>query len=186
MKTLIFNGSPRLKGDTRSLINVMLEDLQGEYKIVNAYNDKIAPCIDCRYCWYSNGCAFRDDMQKIYEYIEECDNILIASPIYYSQLTGPLLSVASRLQIYYCAEKFRGEQLIEKKKRGAVLLVGGGDGDPERAFGTAKTLLHQMNCKEIYDLVCCHNTNVAPALEDENAVNGAKKIAEYFNANNVQ
>ena len=181
MKTLIFNGSPRLKGDTKSLINVLLENLEGEYKIVNAYSDKIAPCIDCRYCWYSTGCAFRDGMEKIYEYIEECDNILIASPIYYSQLTGPLLSVGSRLQIYYCAEKFRGEQLIEKAKKGAVLLVGGGDGDPEKANETAKTLLAQMNCKEICDLVCCHNTDNVPAIEDEKAVEGVKRIAEYFN-----
>ena len=181
MKTLIFNGSPRLKGDTQSLIKVLLESLEGEHKIVNAYYEHIAPCIDCRYCVRCKGCAFKDDMQKIYDYIEECDNIIIASPIYYSQLTGPLMSVASRLQVYYCAEKYRKDKMITKEKKGAVLLVGGGNGNPERAFETATTLLSQMNCTDIHDLVCCHNTDNVQAINDASTVEGVKRIAEYFN-----
>jgi len=46
-------------------------------------------------------------MQEIYKYIEECDNILIASPLYFSELTGKLLVVGSRLQTYFCARFFR-------------------------------------------------------------------------------
>ena len=181
MKTLILNGSPRLKGDTQSLIKLMLESLEGEYKIVNAYYERIAPCIDCRYCVRCKGCAFKDGMQKVYEYIEDCDNILIASPIYYSQLTGPLMSVASRLQVYHCAEKYRKDKMITKEKRGAVILVGRGDGNPHRACETATTLLSQMNCTEIHDLVCCHNTENIRAIHDEKTVEGVKSIAEYFN-----
>lgn len=33
MKTIIFNGSPRKEGDTVSLINKVIENLNGEYKI---------------------------------------------------------------------------------------------------------------------------------------------------------
>jgi hypothetical protein len=33
-KTLILNGSPRVKGDTVSLIDVVTKNLDGEYKIV--------------------------------------------------------------------------------------------------------------------------------------------------------
>lgn len=101
MKTLIFNGSPRKNGDTMGLINEFIKELDGEYKIVNAYYCDIKPCIDCRYCWKNDGCCQQDEMQEVYKYIEECDNILIASPIYFSELTGPLLSVMSRLQTKY-------------------------------------------------------------------------------------
>ena len=38
MKTLIFNGSPRKKGDTAILINEFIRNLEGDYKIINAYN----------------------------------------------------------------------------------------------------------------------------------------------------
>ena len=42
MKTLILNGSPRKNGDTVSLINKLTEQLDGEYKIVNAYYSDIS------------------------------------------------------------------------------------------------------------------------------------------------
>ncbi len=94
MKTLILNGSPRINGD-------------GEYRIVDAYRCNISPCLDCRYCWKSNGCAMNDEMQEIYKYIQECDNILIASPLYFSELTGKLLDVGSRLQTYFSCRGIR-------------------------------------------------------------------------------
>lgn len=145
MKTLIFNGSPRINGDTASLINFVIPKLNGEYKIVNAYFDHISPCIDCRYCWTASDCAIEDEMHQVYAYIEECDNIIIASPIYFSELTGKLLDIVSRLQMYYCAKHFRNESLIHKTKTGAVILVGGGDGNPGRAYDTACTTLRLMN-----------------------------------------
>ena len=77
MKTLIFNGSPRKNGDTVSLIRKVTEGLEGEYKIVNAYYCNISPCIDCRYCRRKPGCAIQDEMQEIYDYIEDCDLSLI-------------------------------------------------------------------------------------------------------------
>ncbi len=56
-------------------------------------------------------------MQETYKYIEECDNILIASPIYFSELTGALLNIGSRLQTYFCARFFRKEKPIKKAKK---------------------------------------------------------------------
>lgn len=117
MKTLILNGSPRKTGDTVSLITKVTDKLHGEYRIVNTYDCRINPCVDCRYCWENTGCCINDEMQQVYTYIEECNNILIASPIYFSELTGALLNVGSRLQTYFCARFFRKETPIEKLKR---------------------------------------------------------------------
>ena len=103
MKTLIFNGSPRKNGNTMALIEMITRNLQGEYRIVNTYNCNISPCVDCRYCWEQDDCSIDDEMQEIYAYIQKCDNIVIASPIYFSELTGKLLDVGSRLQRYFCA-----------------------------------------------------------------------------------
>ena len=112
MKTLIINGSPRINGDTASLLDVIKEKIEGEYRVVDAYRCSISPCLDCRFCWKNNGCAINDEMQEIYDYIQICDNILIASPIYFSELTGKLLDVGSRLQTYFCARFFRKEKPI--------------------------------------------------------------------------
>ena len=93
MKTLILNGSPRINGDTSRLIKKFTEKKIDEYKIVSAYRCNISACLDCRNCWINNGCSINDEMQDIYKYIQECDNILIASPLYFSELTGKLLDV---------------------------------------------------------------------------------------------
>ena len=180
MKTLILNGSPRINGDTISLINKIVEKNAGEYRIVDAYRCNISPCLDCRYCWKNNGCAINDEMQEIYKYIQECDNILIASPLYFSELTGKLLDVGSRLQTYFCARFFRKEEPITKSKKGAVILVGGGDGHIDKAYSTACTLLHHMNCYNIHDVVYSHNTNERPAIDDENALLGLNDILNFF------
>lgn len=180
MKTLIINGSPRINGDTESLINIIKEEITGEYKIVNSYRCNISPCVDCRYCWENSGCAIDDEMQEVYDYIQECDNILIASPIYFSELTGKLLDVGSRLQTYFCAKYFRKETPITKSKKGAVILVGGGDGHLDKAYETACVLLHHMNCYDIYEMVSSHNTNDRPSLKDECALSGVKSIIKFF------
>lgn len=181
MKTLILNGSPRKNGDTMSLIDLIIPEIKGAHKIVNAYHCNISACLDCRFCWKNNGCAIDDEMQEIYDYIRKCDNILIASPIYFSELTGKLLDVGSRLQTYFCARAFRKEEPIPKTKKGAVILAGGGDGHIDKAYETACTLLHHMNCYDIHEAVFSHNTNDRPAAEDEKALEGVKRIVQFFN-----
>ena len=125
MKTLIFNGSPRKNGDTMTLVNECLKHLKGSFKIIDAYDCNIQPCIDCRYCWENSGCFLDDEMQEVHNYIQECDNILIASPLYFSEITGQLLAVTSRLQTYFCARVFQKGKSIEKEKKGGVIIVGG-------------------------------------------------------------
>lgn len=180
MKTLILNGSPRKNGDTASLIEKITEKIVGEYRIVDAYRCNISPCFDCRYCWEKSGCVINDEMQGIYKYIQECDNIMIASPLYFSELTGKLLDVGSRLQTYFCARFFRKEEPIIKSKKGAIVLVGGGDGHIDTAYSTACTLLHHMNCYNIHEVVYSHNTNEKPAIDDENALLGLNSILDFF------
>lgn len=180
MKTLIINGSPRPKGDTVGLLRLLEKDLPGESMVVNAYHCGISPCVDCRYCKEHPGCAIQDEMQEIYPYIQACDNIVIASPIYFSEVTGKVLDMGSRLQTYFSAKFFRGETPIAKEKRGAVILVGGGSGAPEKAYGTACTLLRLMNCREIHPLVCSHETDRRPAVEDEQATAGVGSILRFF------
>lgn len=181
MKTLIINGSPRINGDTESLIHKIKTGVAGDCKVVDAYRCNISPCMDCRYCWENCGCVIEDEMQEIYDYIQVCDNILIASPIYFSELTGKLLDVGSRLQTYFSARYFRNEKVIQKSKKGAVLLVGGGDGHMDKAYETACTLLYHMNCCKIYELVFSHNTNKRPAIKDEQALIGVQGIICFFN-----
>lgn len=181
MKTLILNGSPRRNGDTVSLIKKLTEQLNGEYKIVNAYYSDISACVDCRYCWNNDGCSINDEMTEVYDYIADCDNVVIASPIYFSQLTGKLLDVCSRFQTYFAAKHFRNQTPIIKPKKGAVILVGGGDGNPEDAYKTACTLLSHINVSEVYPLVGTFNTNELPVIRDAEVLKSIENITNLLN-----
>ena len=165
MNTLVFNGSPRKNGETVHMIEELKKHLHGEVQIVRAYSKDLRPCVDCRYCWTRKGCAQEDGMQAVYRSIEAADHIVIASPVYFSELTGQLLAVLSRLQTYYCARAFRKEKPFAKEKIGAVLLNGGGDGSAERAAATARTLLRQMGVITILPEIFFHEANASHCTE---------------------
>ncbi len=68
-----------------------------------------------------------------------------------------------------------------KAKKGAVIAVGGGDGNVDKPYDTACCLLHHMNAFDILPVVFSHNTNDIPAVEDEVALSGVKSIIRFFN-----
>lgn len=181
MKTLIINGSPRKKGDTITLINEMLKYLKGETKLVNAYYDNISPCMDCRYCWHNNGCSINDEMQDIYKLLEQVDNVILASPLYYSELTGKLLGFASRLQRYYAYRRIQKHTDFElKKKNGVLIITGGGDGSPNPAIASANIILKQINA-ELVGTILSLQTDTVPAKEDDTALGKARELALQLN-----
>lgn len=182
MKTFILNGSPRKNGNTAALINLLTENLSGEYGIINAYDSNISPCIDCGYCRKKGVCAVNDDMSGVYEYVKDCDNIVIASPIYFSELTGPLLSVCSRFQAFYCSRRYLNTEPIGTGKKGGVILVGGGDGSFGTAEKTGKILLGQMGVSTFFPPIVSHNTDITPASEDKSAADDIMRLAEFFKA----
>lgn len=180
METLVLNGSPRANGDTVSLVKALGGLLPGKLTVINAFSHEIAPCTDCRYCWKHPGCAKQDGWAEVDRALRTCDGVVLASPIYFSELTGPLLSVLSRLQQYYCARVFRGEESPFPRRKGGILLVGGGDGRPQRARETAETLLHQMGCQDIFPAIVCHNTNRFPALSEPGVREQLQALADFL------
>ncbi|MDD6263132.1 MAG: flavodoxin family protein [Clostridiales bacterium] len=180
MKTLILNGSPRRNGDTAGLLEIVRKNLPGEIMTVDAYFCNISPCIDCRFCRENRGCALHDEMDGVYDFIRGCDNVLIASPVYFSELTGKLLDLGSRFQTFFSAKFFRKEKPDISPKRGAVILCGGGDGSPDKAFSSAVCLFRQINAFDVYPMVGSFHTDSVPAVSDEKAAAGAKAIADFF------
>lgn len=182
MNTLIFNGSPRQQGDTVALIGALTASLSGRADIVGCYRARISPCVDCRACRARFSCAIDDGMSEVYRLILASDNIVIASPIYYSELTGRMLDVLSRLQPGYYA-RGRGEAgFSNRARRGGILLAGGGDGSPADAITRARILLRAMGCNEIAEPVMSLNTEVVPAAMDAEALAAAAALGRAWSA----
>ncbi len=180
MKTLILNGSPRDNGNTAFLVNELIQKLDGHTLCLKTFDSDIQACCDCRYCFTSPGCCVQDDMQFLYEYLDECDNVVLASPINFTELAGTLLVILSRLQAVYANKRFLRMIPVQKHKKGIIILTGGGDGGYEKAESTAALLLKCMGADvtaKIYSL----KTDTLPAKEDEEAVQRIYKLAEELN-----
>lgn len=176
MKTLIINGSPRKAGDTAALVSELKKHINHEIIEISAYYNKISPCIDCRACTKEKGCKIDDDMQLIYA--DDFDNVVIASPIYISNLTPPIISLASRLQAYYCAKRFLKDEFRLKEKKAALILVGGGDGSITDTLRLSKWIFSMLNAVEYEkNTVLSLKTDNIPAGEDLDAVTAIRKIA---------
>ena len=176
MKTLIFNGSPRKHGDTQKMIDTLSAQLGGDIKVVNAYSANIRPCVDCRWCLKNEGCAVKDEMQQIYQDIQEADHIVIASPVYFEELTGMLLAVMSRLQTYFGARYVRRQEPIAKEKTGGILLAAGSIGPREKAESTAKMLLEQMRCVHV-GTVYAGRTDRVSVAERQDVLSAISELA---------
>ncbi|MBQ8509077.1 MAG: flavodoxin family protein [Clostridia bacterium] len=180
MNTLIFNGSPRTRGDTSFLVERLRAGLDGNVTVIRAADAGVRPCCDCRWCWDHVGCSIDDAMQPIYRQIIDADNIVIASPLYFSELNGALLSMMSRLQTFYTSRRFLGVKQVEKPKRGGLILCGGGDGGPKRAEETARVIFRFMNTKCLRTVYSLH-TDDLPACEDAEAVRQIDELAAILN-----
>ena len=182
MKTVILNGSPRKNGDIAFLLNIVRENLKGEVLCYDAFSSKISPCIDCRSCTRKKGCAIKDDMQEIYREVLDCDNLIIASPLYFSELTGPLLNILSRFQILFTAKYFLKDPFEIKPKKGGLIICGGGAGGPESAVNTANMAFKMLNCTDTFSIFSLNTDNV-PADRDEKAQKDAEKLSKFLNGN---
>lgn len=181
MKTLIINGSPRKNGDAAALIDQLMLHLEGEVRVISCY-DNISPCIDCRYCWKNDGCALQDDMQAVYAYLADCDNIVLASPIWFSSLSGPALNLGSRFQRYFASRFFQKKPPALKPKKGLLIFVGGQPGTEEMPARNAVTILRNANVlKDEITVVSSMLTDKIPAKDDKKAHEQLRLEAQRLN-----
>jgi len=181
MKTLIINGSPKKNGDIAALIHELQRRLTGEVRVISC-DDNISPCIDCRYCWTHEGCAVKDDMQAVYEFLADCDNVVLASPVWFSSLSGPAMNLTSRFQTYFSARRFRNTPVQRKPKKGLIILAGGNAGTEIHPLETSRMILRTAGCvkEEITSLVSM-NTDEVPAKNDRSALDQIREEAERLN-----
>lgn len=99
MRILAINGSPRKSGNTDTVIKEIADSVgeNDDFRYVHLVDLDISDCNGCKRCKQSPGCIQEDDMQSLYEEIEEADLLLIGSPIYMGAETGRLKCFSDRL-----------------------------------------------------------------------------------------
>jgi len=104
-KVLVLNGSPKKKGSTAQLAEEAaraLADNGTETETIFLNEVAIKGCQACMWCKKNNvaECAVKDGMQDLHKKIQECDGIIVASPIYFGNVTAQTSLWLNRMYPY--------------------------------------------------------------------------------------
>ena len=96
----------------------------------------------------------------IYQKLEEADNIVLASPMYFHSITGRMKTLIDRFQVYW-AGHVRQDMPEKMLRRGAILMVGGAPSFENQFLGgeiVLKNLLNDLSA-ECLGQVCLPNSD---------------------------
>lgn len=100
MKVLLINGSPKPNGNTaislREMETVFREE-GIEVETVQVGSEAIRGCTACGFCHRNGKCVFDDIVNETVPKFEECDGIVVASPVYYASANSTLTAFLDRL-----------------------------------------------------------------------------------------
>lgn len=131
-QVLCIAGSPRRRGNTDRLLDALERGVAaagGAPVRLAPSSAGIAPCRGCNSCASSGVCVVRDTMDDVYPLLDQAAAIAVASPVYFASVPATLKALYDRCQPYWARRYLLGEPPRQRKRPGALLLVGGG-GDP--------------------------------------------------------
>lgn len=100
MKVLLINGSPHSQGNTYIALNEMEKVFQEngiETEIVHVGNKDVRGCIACGMCFEKGSCVFDDIVNETAKKFEECDGLVVGTPVYYASANATLIAFLTRL-----------------------------------------------------------------------------------------
>ncbi len=133
MKVIAFNGSPRKKWNTATLLGKALEGASSkgaETELIHLYDLNYKGCISCFSCKLKNGksygrCAVKDDLTPIFEKVLDAQALIFGSPIYLGTATGEMRSFMERLVFQFLPYTDPPDSLFPKKiKTGFIYTLG--------------------------------------------------------------
>ena len=105
MKVLLINGSPRVGGNTA----VALAEMEAvfakngiETETIQIGNRDIRGCVACFQCVKIGKCAIDDIVNELAPKFEQCDGLVLGSPVYYAAANSTLTALLDRL--FYSAK----------------------------------------------------------------------------------
>ncbi len=129
-KIVILNGSPRRSGNTSALIKAFAEGAESAgHSVTEFFLDRMN-IHGCKGCFGGHSgrecpCVQKDDMDQIYPAVKDSEVIVLASPLYYWNLSGQLRTAVDRL---FALEEGDGNLLRGHGRASALLMAAEGHG----------------------------------------------------------
>ena len=130
-KIFLINGSPRKNWNTAQMCESFAKGAQEagiETEIINLYDVDFKGCRSCFACKLKNGknfgkCSFPDGLTPILDKIAQSDGLVLASPIYFSDVSGVMRCFLERLLFPFFEYKEGFPSIAPKKLKTATIYT---------------------------------------------------------------
>ena len=129
-KIVVLNGSPRKTGNTAALVREFTRGAEEAGHTVTEFFLDGMDIHGCKGCFGGHSsrecpCVQKDDMGRIYPAVKNCDVVVLASPLYYWNLSGQLRTAVDRL---FALEEGDGNLLRGNGRASCLLMAAEGNG----------------------------------------------------------
>jgi multimeric flavodoxin WrbA len=131
MKVLAFSASPRIGGNSETLLDHIIEGLESggaTVRKIRTHSLSISPCAGCGGCERNGRCITGDDFQRIYDLLISCDGVVFASPLYFMNVPSGGKALIDRCQSFWIARHRLGLNLFGERRRFGLLAACSGAG----------------------------------------------------------
>lgn len=135
MFVLGLQGSPRKNGNTHYLLSAFMQEVQNlgvQAQTINVCDKKIKACLGCGFCEKKGHCIITDDDMavEIYSLLRRADVIVVATPVFFFNMTSQLKALVDRCQAFWSAKyRLKIKDPLAETRRGFLLSVGGSKGE---------------------------------------------------------
>lgn len=129
-KIVILNGSPRRNGNTSALVKAFTQGAESAGNTVTEFFLDSMEIHGCRGCFGGHSsqecpCVQKDDMSQIYPAVKESDVVVLATPLYYWNMSGQIRTAIDRL---FALEEGDRNLLRGHERASALLMAAEGNG----------------------------------------------------------
>ena len=129
-KIVILNGSPRRNGNTSALVKAFTQGAESAGNTVTEFFLDSMEIHGCRGCFGGHSsqecpCVQKDDMSQIYPAVKESYVVVLATPLYYWNMSGQIRTAIDRL---FALEEGDGNLLRGHERASALLMAAEGNG----------------------------------------------------------
>jgi multimeric flavodoxin WrbA len=179
-KVLAINGSPRKKGNTAALIDILFEEFNKagfKTESVNIGGEALIGCQACFTCRKTrdNTCKYnKDSFNKVYGKCLDADVIILGSPVYVGGMTSAMKAFIDRA----CIVSRANDQPLKRKIGASVVAV--------RRNGALETFNAMNNFFTISEMIVVGSSywnqgigkDKGEVLDDEEGIRTMKTLAE--------
>lgn len=185
MRVFAIFGGPRIDKNTDTLLKTYIEGIKSsnadvEIIRMNLKDLSINHCTGCYACAKTGNCIFKDDMQKVYENLEESDIILLATPFYFNSVSSLTKTMIDRCQKYWSRKFVLKEKNVTKKKLGVLLVTAGAKqkGDEKLGAQLVANLFFKSIGAEFVSNIFVENTDETEFIERAGLIQEVKVLGE--------